>query len=144
MPQCVSEMVQVSNFYLQRGAAKILNKALLKFGRKPIRIRIRIYLLARRNLLWDILTWPLYHLWVVWWDTANTLFKYAVSLSHSDVIFSCSGRYPLLVHRQWQCRIASLPDTSKHDLLKFGHLHSWTSSWLHSPQNKMPTRTCFK
>ena len=35
MPQCVSEMVQVSNFYLQRGAAKILNKALLKFGRKP-------------------------------------------------------------------------------------------------------------
>ena len=36
MPQCVSEMVQVSNFYLQRGAAKILNKALLKFGRKPI------------------------------------------------------------------------------------------------------------
>ena len=37
MPQCVSEMVQVSNFYLQRGAAKILNKALLKFGRKPNR-----------------------------------------------------------------------------------------------------------
>ena len=36
MPQCVSEMVQMSNFYLQRGAAKILNKALLKFGRKPI------------------------------------------------------------------------------------------------------------
>ena len=36
MPQCVSEMVQVSNFYLQRGAAKILNKALLKFGRKPM------------------------------------------------------------------------------------------------------------
>ena len=36
MPQCVSEIVQVSNFYLQRGAAKILNKALLKFGRKPI------------------------------------------------------------------------------------------------------------
>ena len=36
MPQCVSEMVQVSNFYLQRGAAKILNKALFKFGRKPI------------------------------------------------------------------------------------------------------------
>ena len=35
MPQCVSEMVQVSNFYLQRDAAKILNKALLKFGRKP-------------------------------------------------------------------------------------------------------------
>ena len=35
MPQCVSEKVQVSNFYLQRGAAKILNKALLKFGRKP-------------------------------------------------------------------------------------------------------------
>ena len=35
MPQCVSEMVQVSNFYLQRGAAKILNKALFKFGRKP-------------------------------------------------------------------------------------------------------------
>ena len=41
MPQCVSEMVQVSNFYLQRGAAKILNKALLKFGRKPI---MRIYI----------------------------------------------------------------------------------------------------
>ena len=37
MPQCLSEMVQVSNFYLQRGAAKILNKALLKFGRKPKR-----------------------------------------------------------------------------------------------------------
>ena len=37
MPQCVSEMVQVSNLYLQRGAAKILNKALLKFGRKPKR-----------------------------------------------------------------------------------------------------------
>ena len=36
MPQCVSEMVQVSNLYLQRRAAKILNKALLKFGRKPI------------------------------------------------------------------------------------------------------------
>ena len=36
MPQCVSEMVQVSNLYLQRGAAKILNKALLKFGCKPI------------------------------------------------------------------------------------------------------------
>ena len=34
MPQCVSEMVQVSNLYLQRGAAKILNKALLKFGCK--------------------------------------------------------------------------------------------------------------
>ena len=40
MPQCVSEMVQVSNFYLQRGAAKILNKALLKFGRKPIYIMV--------------------------------------------------------------------------------------------------------
>ena len=35
MPQCVSKMVQVSNLYLQRGATKILNKALLKFGRKP-------------------------------------------------------------------------------------------------------------
>ena len=39
MPQCVSEMVQVSNFYLQRGAVKILNKALLKFGRKPKRLQ---------------------------------------------------------------------------------------------------------
>ena len=28
-------MVQLSNLYLQRGAAKILNKALLKFGCKP-------------------------------------------------------------------------------------------------------------
>ena len=37
MPQCVSEMVQVSNLYLQRGAAKILNKALLKFGCKSIK-----------------------------------------------------------------------------------------------------------
>ena len=36
MPQCVSKMVQVSNLYLQRGAAKILNKALLKFGCKPM------------------------------------------------------------------------------------------------------------
>ena len=44
MPQCVSEMVQVSNFYLQRGAAKILNKALLKFGRKPIMIYGIIFL----------------------------------------------------------------------------------------------------
>ena len=34
MPQCVSKMVKVSNLYLQRGAAKILNKALLKFGCK--------------------------------------------------------------------------------------------------------------
>ena len=36
MPQCVSKMVKVSNLYLQRGAAKILNKALLKFGCKTI------------------------------------------------------------------------------------------------------------
>ena len=36
MPQCVSKMVQVSNLYLQRGAAKIVNKALLKFGCKPM------------------------------------------------------------------------------------------------------------
>ena len=38
MPQCVSKMVKVSNLYLQRGAAKILNKALLKFGCKTIGI----------------------------------------------------------------------------------------------------------
>ena len=36
MPQSVSKMVQVSNLYLQRGAAKILNKALLKFDCKPL------------------------------------------------------------------------------------------------------------
>ena len=39
MPQCVSKMVQVSNLYLQRGAAKLLNKALLKFGCKTINLR---------------------------------------------------------------------------------------------------------
>ena len=44
MPQCVSKMVQVSNLYLQRGAAKILNKVLLKFGCKPI------YILTAENL----------------------------------------------------------------------------------------------
>ena len=44
MPQCVSKMVQVSNLYLQRGAAKILNKALLKFGCKTILLcRCKVY-----------------------------------------------------------------------------------------------------
>ena len=60
MPQCVSEMVQVSNFYLQRGAAKILNKALLKFGRKTIQLtagyKIHHQINSPQNLLWLDLT----------------------------------------------------------------------------------------
>ena len=57
MPQCVSEMVQVSNFYLQRGAAKILNKALLKFGRKTISVKVMIQFIHTFSEIYECGYW---------------------------------------------------------------------------------------
>ena len=69
---------------------------------------------------------------------------YAVSLSHSDVIFSCSSRYPLLVHRQWQYRIASLPDTSKHGITLmtgYSSINIYYAHWIGEVSDGSMTKT---